>query len=201
MTVTDSATNLKCVVVGDGGIGKTSMLLKYVNGRFMDEYIPTCFDNYTAVIDMEDRDINLSLVDTAGQETYDRLRTLSYYDTDVFIVCFSLVDPDSFINVKSRWIPELKEFKPGTPIILVGTKRDLRDENPNKTDVISYYKAKKTARRVGAGSYVECSAVTNDGLAEVFRQASVSALGIRKKKPFWSSLKSLFTPKRLTVRR
>ncbi|ESO86200.1 hypothetical protein LOTGIDRAFT_129708 [Lottia gigantea] len=183
---------LKCVVVGDGGVGKTSMLLKYVNGKFLDGYLPTCFDNYNALVDVEGSQINLNLIDTAGQETYDRLRTLSYYDTDVFIVCFSLVDPDSFINVKTRWLPELKEFKPGTPLILVGTKQDLREQEDDKSEYISYIKAKKLSRKVHADAYVECSALMDGGLQEVFRLAAISALGMHKKRTLWGSVKKLF---------
>ncbi|VDP75303.1 unnamed protein product [Schistosoma curassoni] len=74
--------------------------------------------------------VNLGLWDTAGQEDYDRLRPLSYPQTDVFLVCFSLVSRTSFENVRSKWHPEISAYVPRAPIILVGTKRDLRD-SPN----------------------------------------------------------------------
>merc|ERR1719316_2479135 len=70
--------------------------------------------------------INLGLWDTAGQEDYDRLRPLSYPQTDVFLVAFSLISRASFENVKQKWWPELKHHCPGVPTILVGTKLDLR---------------------------------------------------------------------------
>ncbi|XP_076463905.1 cell division control protein 42 homolog [Babylonia areolata] len=117
----------KCVVVGDGGVGKTSMLIRYVNDDFLTEYKPTCFDSYSVPLDLGgDQQGTLVLVDTAGQETYDRLRTLSYYNTDVFVVCFSVADRDSYLNVRSRWVPELHSYRPGTPFLLVGTQADLR---------------------------------------------------------------------------
>ncbi|CAN0429251.1 unnamed protein product, partial [Phaeothamnion confervicola] len=75
---------------------------------------------------VDGKPINLGLWDTAGQEDYDRLRPLSYPQTDVFLVCFSVVDPTSFHNVKLKWIPELQHHAAGVLFILVGTKLDLR---------------------------------------------------------------------------
>src|ERR1041384_3270311 len=85
----------------------------------------------------------LGLFDTAGQEDYDRLRPLSYPQTDVFLVCFSVVAPASFENVKEKvgfmfiflifdfffqWVPEIAHHCSKTPFLLVGTQVDLRDD-------------------------------------------------------------------------
>jgi small GTP-binding protein len=59
---------------------------------------------------------------------YDRLRPLSYPQTDVFLICFSIIGPTSYQNVKSKWVPEVTHHCPNTKIILVGTKLDLRDD-------------------------------------------------------------------------
>ncbi|KAK7103398.1 rho-related GTP-binding protein RhoQ-like [Littorina saxatilis] len=184
---------IKCVVVGDGGVGKTSMLLRYVNDDFLSEYMPTCFDSYSVPLDVGDRQGNLVLVDTAGQETYDRLRTLSYYSTDIFIVCFSVVSVDSFINVRSRWVPELHAYRPGTPFLLVGTQGDLRQcPKASSHTFVPARKAKKLARKVGALDYLECSALTGNGLDRVFRQAVSHALRPQKKRKLWTSFKNIF---------
>ena len=84
------------------------------------------FDNYSATVEVDGKAIALSLWDTAGQEDYDRLRPLSYPGTDVFLVCYSVVDPESFENVMKKWLPELKTNAQPVPVILVGTKLDLR---------------------------------------------------------------------------
>ena len=105
--------SIKVAVVGDGGIGKTSLLISYSTNSFPDEYVPTIFDNYSPQVKFEDggetKEINLSLWDTAGSEDYDRLRSLSYPGTDVFLICFSIRNKISFTNVSVKWIKEVQK--------------------------------------------------------------------------------------------
>lgn len=127
---------------------------------------------------VDGKPISLGLWDTAGQEDYDRLRPLSYPQTDVFLITFSLVNPASFQNVKTKWVPELQHHCPGTPFLLVGTKLDLRDDEETiqklaerKQTPISYSQGTALAREIGAVKYLECSALTQKGLKNAFDEA------------------------------
>src|SRR5690349_14864495 len=181
--------SLKCVVTGDGAVGKTCLLISYTTNAFPGEYIPTVFDNYSASVMVDDKAINLGLWDTAGQEDYDRLRPLSYPQTDVFLICFSIVSPPSFENVRSKWNPEVTHHCPNTPKLLIGTKVDLREDkdtlerlSSKKMAPISQAQGQKMMEEVGAVRYMECSALTQKGLKPVFDEAIRVVLNPPQKK-------------------
>jgi len=176
--------SLKCVVVGDGAVGKTSLLISYTRNAFPEDYVPTVFDNYTADVLFNGKPVTLGLWDTAGQEDYDKLRPLSYPMTDVFLVCFSIISNTSFQNVTDKWIEELKEHQPDTPIVLCGLKSDLRHDSKNisldaKWEEVSKASAQALAKELGA-PYRECSALTQEGLKAVFEE--VIRIGLMPKR-------------------
>ncbi|XP_064794242.1 rho-related GTP-binding protein RhoG-like [Oncorhynchus masou masou] len=170
--------SIKCVVVGDGAVGKTCLLISYTTGAFPKEYIPTVFDNYSSQVTVDGRSISLNLWDTAGQEEYDRLRTLSYPQTNIFIICFSISSPASYENVKHKWHPEVSHHCPGVPVLLVGTKSDLRNDEETQRKLkeqsqspVTHHQGAGLARQIQAARYLECSALNQDGIKEVFAEA------------------------------
>lgn len=180
-------TEVKCVVVGDGAVGKTCMLIAYTEGKFPKDYVPTVFDNYEATIIVEGNEVKFSLWDTAGQEGYARIRTLSYPKTDIFLLCFAVCNWPSFANVKDRWYVEIKHHCPNTPIILVGTKIDLRDDEATLEELakqdkkpITAAEAEALVKELGALKYLECSALSRNGLKTVFDEALTSVVCAKK---------------------
>uniref|UniRef100_A0A8C5ELN0 Rho-related GTP-binding protein RhoG n=1 Tax=Gouania willdenowi TaxID=441366 RepID=A0A8C5ELN0_GOUWI len=152
--------------VGDGAVGKTCLLIAYTTNAFPEEYIPTVFDNYSAHISVDGRTVSLNLWDTAGQEEYDRLCTLSYPQTNVFIICFSIGSPSPHANVGHKWHPEVSHHCPSVPILLVGTKQDLRGDADTVKKLKEQGLAPTTqqqgnslAKQIGAVKYMECSAL------------------------------------------
>ncbi|XP_013789167.1 ras-like GTP-binding protein Rho1 [Limulus polyphemus] len=179
----------KLVIVGDGACGKTCLLIVFSKDQFPEVYVPTVFENYVADIEVDGKQVELALWDTAGQEDYDRLRPLSYPDTDVILMCFSIDSPDSLENIPEKWTPEVRHFCPNVPIILVGNKKDLRND-PHTIKELAKMKQKPVASEEGRGmaekinayGYLECSAKTKDGVREVFETATRAALQVRRKK-------------------
>ncbi|KAL6040432.1 hypothetical protein STEG23_021058 [Scotinomys teguina] len=131
----------------------------------------------------------LGLYDTAGQEDYNQLRPLSYPNTDVFLICFSVVNPASYHNVQEEWVPELKDCMPHVPYVLIGTQIDLRDDPKTlarllymKEKPLTYEHGVKLAKAIGAQCYLECSALTQKGLKAVFDEAILTIFHPKKKK-------------------
>ncbi|KAH8697169.1 Rho GTPase Rho1 [Talaromyces proteolyticus] len=173
----------KLVIVGDGACGKTCLLIVFSKGTFPEVYVPTVFENYVADVEVDNKRVELALWDTAGQEDYDRLRPLSYPDSHVILICFAVDSPDSLDNVQEKWISEVLHFCQGLPIILVGCKVDLRDDQKtidelNKTSQrpVTYEQGEEVRKKIGAYKYLECSARTGQGVREVFETATRAAL-------------------------
>ncbi|CEQ38774.1 SPOSA6832_00221 [Sporobolomyces salmonicolor] len=110
------------VVVGDGACGKTSLLNVFVHGNFPDVYEPTVFENHCVEVAIDDVTVEMSLWDTAGQEDFARLRSLSYSDTHVILLCFSVDQPASLENIEGKWVDEILEYCPGVKLALVALK-------------------------------------------------------------------------------
>ncbi|CCK70446.1 Rho family GTPase RHO3 KNAG_0E01840 [Huiozyma naganishii CBS 8797] len=183
----------KIVILGDGACGKTSLLNVFTRGYFPEVYEPTVFENYIHDIFVDGKHITLSLWDTAGQEEFDRLRSLSYSDTHTIMLCFSIDSQDSLENVKNKWVGEITDHCDDVKLVLVALKCDLRDRDnegkaitpnnihqqngrPSKNNLIPYEDGLAMAKQIGALRYLECSAKSNKGVNEAFTEAARVAL-------------------------
>uniref|UniRef100_A0A6A7FUE7 Cell division control protein 42 n=1 Tax=Hirondellea gigas TaxID=1518452 RepID=A0A6A7FUE7_9CRUS len=165
-----SSNSKKCVVVGDGTIGKTCLIVSYTTNAFPHDYIPTVFDTYSTNVMLDDKVVSLEIWDTAGQSDYDRLRPLSYPQTDVFLICFDVSNVNSFQHVKTKWFPEVQRHSPGVPVIMVGTKSDLRDnpEVDSNVKFVNSQDAERMAKELGVADFMECSGLYQQNIKEVF---------------------------------
>ncbi|KAM3937101.1 rho-related GTP-binding protein RhoF [Leptodactylus fuscus] len=179
---------VKIVIVGDGGCGKTSLLMVYAKGSFPEQYAPSVFEKYSTSITIGNKEISLHLYDTAGQEDYDRLRPLSYQDVNLVLICFDVTNPTSFDNVLIKWYPEVHHFCRGVPIVLIGCKTDLRMDKErlrklktSQQEPVTYFQGEATCKNIQAVEYLECSAKFQENVDNVFREATMIALNGMKK--------------------
>lgn len=135
------------------------------------------------------------------QEEFGHLRSLCYAHVDVFILCFSLVNPVSFQNIASKWILQIRAGNRTAPIILVGTQSDLCQNvdilillAQRSTKPVTGSQARRLARRIRASDYLECSALTQHNLKDVFDSAVSAAI---KHKEVGKNCKKLSMLKRL----
>eukprot|EP00466_Bigelowiella_natans_P005843 jgi/Bigna1/55382/estExt_Genewise1Plus.C_580016 len=167
------ASTVKAVLVGDGGIGKTTFCITQTTGKFPKEFVPTVFDIRECDVKSKGKSFKLCFWDTAGREDYDRIRPLSYPGTNVFLVGFDIANHCSLDNVRTKWIPEIANHCPGVPFILVGMKSDLRENEKIKQRLqernespVTFDEGTRMAVEIGATKYMECSSLQNKGLTE-----------------------------------
>ena len=164
---------LTFTLVGEPGVGKTSLILAFRTKRFPREHTPSLCDSLCVPSQVGGRALLLSLRDTAGQPDYDNLRHFAYAGADVLLICFALDSLASFEAVRRRWAGEARRLCPARPLILVGTKMDARQR---QRVTVTYPQARALAHSIGATKYVECSAAAITGLDCVFDSAARAAL-------------------------
>ncbi|XP_063821256.1 uncharacterized protein LOC135071395 [Ostrinia nubilalis] len=184
---------IKCVLVGDGAVGKSSLIAAYAQDTFREEYQPTAYDTFNVAVDVDDRPVCVEICDTAGQDSMSELRALCYPGTDVLMLCFSVVRPETFRSVAERWTRAVAGVQ--APLVLVGTQSDLaldprvlqslraRGEHP-----VTETEARALAAKINA-VYVETSAKTRKQLKDAFDAAILAGLPVyQTKRPFWKRL-------------
>lgn len=152
------------------------MTIKYCSHLLIDEfptaYEPTVFDNFACVVHRNgSASYNLELFDTAGQEEWEQLRRMMYSNTDVFLVCYSCMQPSSFDNIEKKWMPDIRNHDPSSLVILVALCIDLRTKPSADfltAPMISTRQGADLARRLKCNAFIECSSMLRFHVREVF---------------------------------
>lgn len=162
---------LKLVVVGESQVGKTALLTTYKEGKLPSTELPELFDNSLKEIEVGGKKYSFGLWDTGGRQEQDRLRPNSYHHANVFFLCFSTANSDTFTIIKSKWVKELKVHAPGVPIVLVGLKTDEREKAESKSKVVTTQQGQKLANQIKAVAYMEACSMTGEGVNALFDKA------------------------------
>ncbi|MHA1650551.1 MAG: GTP-binding protein [Candidatus Helarchaeota archaeon] len=158
---------LKLCVLGDGAVGKTSLIIQHVDKRFEEEYKPTIgFDIALKTMKIQEEGIEAELLiwDIAGQAIFEKIREEYLQGTNGAMILFDLTRKETLDHVKD-WLHELINYAGKVPFIVIGNKADLADERK-----VSEEEGKTLAKEIGAIEYIETSAKTGEKVEDAFEK-------------------------------
>merc|ERR1719309_986513 len=161
------SNDYRVVVFGAGGVGKTSLVLRFINGTFRDSYIPTIEDTYKKVISANNAVCTMQITDTAGSHQFPAMQRLSISKGHAFILVYSISSRQSLEELKPilELIGEVKGGLEGFPMMLVGNKCD---EEAGKREVSE--KTGEALQRMWKCKYIETSAKQGTNINELFEE-------------------------------
>ena len=162
---------IKVIFLGDGAVGKTSLIVRLVEHVFPHEWLPSQPNVDQKTVAVGGREVKAELWEINPSEGYDTLRPLNYPNTDVVLICFGVDNHSALKHVEERWMPEIRQHLPDVPVVLVGTKSDLRQTLVNRRPVVPVEEGEAMAKRLGCAGYMECSALTGENAEEVLEHA------------------------------
>jgi len=151
----------RILLVGDAGVGKTSILLRYAENTFEEQQSE--FDSKLKTVTVKGREVKLTLMDTAGQERFRTLTSGSYRGIDGVFICYNVTDTNTFSNVP-QWLQEVTKYaqNPNLVKVLAGNKCDLPDHTVTKEEGNTYGSS-------NGMQFFETSAKDNIGITEAFQ--------------------------------
>ena len=175
---------IKALLIGDSNVGKTTIIGKYLDKNFSEKTLNTVgLDLKYVKLNINDMKIKLQLWDTAGQERFRSMTTSYYRAVNVIIIVFDVTSQNSFDHIK-EWMNNIKQFaKLGVMKVIVGNKIDLNDER-----IVTYNEGKNFAESFNI-KYFETSAVTREGIVELFETICKDYSKTNRKKPIDSNIK------------
>lgn len=177
--VNDMKKPISCTVIGDGMVGKTCLAEVFSGLTMPQEYVSTVFNNYAGRSTVGGDKYVVSVFDSAGEHEYTELRSFSYKDSEVLLLCFSVSDRDSFESIKEFWAPEVRDFLgKRVPVIVVATQTDTRSGLGGD---VSREEGERMAKEIGAERYIECSSADSPSVHSVFENVVLTALKQRKR--------------------
>lgn len=165
MSQAAGGNNLRCVVFGSGGVGKSSIVLRFVTDTFSDDYLPTIEDSYRKTVQYNGKTTQLDILDTAGQEEFSSARDEWVRNGQAFCLVYSITSARSFKDVHSyrEHILLVNEGKQAPPMVLVGNKSDKASERQ-----VSAGEARRLAESYGNIPLLETSALDGTNCSNVF---------------------------------
>ncbi|XP_023210837.1 GTP-binding protein Di-Ras2-like [Centruroides vittatus] len=162
----EPSNDYRVVVFGAGGVGKSSLVLRFIKGTFRENYIPTIEDTYRQVINCNKNICTLQITDTTGSHQFPAMQRLNISKAHAFILVYSVTTNQSLEELSSIFniIKEIKGNIEGIPIMLVGNKCDETDCRE-----IDFQLGLDQAMRWGCG-FMETSAKTNYHVKELFQE-------------------------------
>ncbi|WAR22830.1 RHOJ-like protein [Mya arenaria] len=169
-------------LIGDAMIGKSTLVQAFMSQHLpQTSYVATVIDTYEGCLDVDGQKHNLSILDNAGQHDYGNMRSCSYKDSEVLVLCYSVADRNSLESIQDFWVPEVNNCtRRRKPIILVATQTDLRKDID--TDKVTTAEGERIAKQIGADCFLECSAFQQETVNHVFEVLTTSGLKYRKKR-------------------
>ena len=175
---------IKSLLIGDSNVGKTTIIGKFLDKNFSEKTLNTVgLDLKYVKLNINDMKIKLQLWDTAGQEKFRSMTTSYYRGVNVIIIVFDVTSQISFEHVKD-WMNNIKQFaKIGVMKVIVGNKIDLKDER-----IVTYVEGKNFAQSYNV-KYFETSAITREGIVELFENICQDYSNTNRKKSIDGNIK------------